>query len=144
MKHFLSLEEQRTEDFEAILDLADKLKAERTNTTFRPLANQTWAMIFSKSSTRTRVSFEVGVRELGGQVLFLTANDMQLGRGEPIKDTARVLGRMVHGAIIRTYAHQDVVDFGRENEWLKSQEFDDEVTYLSETLELLIYYDLRK
>ncbi|MBT4274855.1 MAG: ornithine carbamoyltransferase, partial [Verrucomicrobia bacterium] len=111
MKHFLSLEEQRTEDFEAILDLADKLKAERTNTTFRPLANQTWAMIFSKSSTRTRVSFEVGVRELGGQVLFLTANDMQLGRGEPIKDTARVLGRMVHGAIIRTYAHQDVVDF---------------------------------
>jgi len=68
-------------------------------------------MIFSKSSTRTRVSFEVGVRELGGQVIFLAANDMQLGRGEPIKDTARVLGRMVHGAIIRTYGHQDVQDF---------------------------------
>jgi ornithine carbamoyltransferase len=112
MKHFLSLEEQRIEDLETILNLANKLKAERAETSFRPLANQTWAMIFSKSSTRTRVSFEVGVRELGGQVIFLTANDMQLGRGEPIKDTARVLGRMVHGAIIRTYAHQDVVDFG--------------------------------
>ncbi|MBT5928334.1 MAG: ornithine carbamoyltransferase [Verrucomicrobia bacterium] len=111
MKHFLSLEEQRIEDLETILNLADKLKAERTNTQFRPLANQTWAMIFSKSSTRTRVSFEVGVRELGGQVIFLTSNDMQLGRGEPIKDTARVLGRMVHGAIIRTFAHQDVLDF---------------------------------
>lgn len=111
MKHFLSLEEQSSSDLEYILNLADKLKAERGNTTFKPLAGQTWAMIFSKSSTRTRVSFEVGVRELGGQVIFLAANDMQLGRGEPIKDTARVLGRMVHGAIIRTYGHQDVQDF---------------------------------
>jgi len=111
MKHFLSLEEQSSSDLEYILNLADKLKAERGNTSFKPLACQTWAMIFSKSSTRTRVSFEVGVRELGGQVIFLAANDMQLGRGEPIKDTARVLGRMVHGAIIRTYGHQDVQDF---------------------------------
>ncbi|XOV70602.1 MAG: ornithine carbamoyltransferase [Verrucomicrobiota bacterium] len=111
MKHFLSLEEQSSSDLEHILNLADKLKAERGNTSFKPLACQTWAMIFSKSSTRTRVSFEVGVRELGGQVIFLAANDMQLGRGEPIKDTARVLGRMVHGAIIRTYGHQDVLDF---------------------------------
>jgi ornithine carbamoyltransferase len=111
MKHFLSLEEQSSSDLEHILNLADKLKAERGNTSFKPLACQTWAMIFSKSSTRTRVSFEVGVRELGGQVIFLAANDMQLGRGEPIKDTARVLGRMVHGAIIRTYGHQDVQDF---------------------------------
>lgn len=111
MKHFLSLEEQSSSDLEYILNLADKLKAERGNTSFKPLACQTWAMIFSKSSTRTRVSFEVGVRELGGQVIFLAANDMQLGRGEPIKDTARVLGRMVHGAIIRTYGHQDVLDF---------------------------------
>jgi ornithine carbamoyltransferase len=111
MKHFLSLEEQSSSDLEYILNLADKLKAERGNTSFKPLAGQTWAMIFSKSSTRTRVSFEVGVRELGGQVIFLAANDMQLGRGEPIKDTARVLGRMVHGAIIRTYGHQDVQDF---------------------------------
>lgn len=111
MKHFLSLEEQKSSDLEYILNLADKLKAERDDTLFKPLSGQTWAMIFSKSSTRTRVSFEVGVRELGGQVIFLAANDMQLGRGEPIKDTARVLGRMVHGAIIRTYSHQEVQDF---------------------------------
>ncbi len=111
MKHFLSLEEQTSSDLEYILNLADKLKADRENASFKPLAGQTWTMIFSKSSTRTRVSFEVGVRELGGQVIFLAANDMQLGRGEPIKDTARVLGRMVHGAIIRTYGHQDVQDF---------------------------------
>ena len=68
-------------------------------------------MIFTKSSTRTRVSFEVGIRELGGSVMFLNANDMQLGRGELIKDTARVLGRMVHGAVIRTYAQADVEEF---------------------------------
>ncbi|MCB1245596.1 MAG: ornithine carbamoyltransferase, partial [Verrucomicrobiae bacterium] len=75
------------------------------------LKGETWAMIFTKSSTRTRVSFEVGLTELGARSLFLNANDIQLGRGEPIKDTARVLGRMVHGAIIRTFDQQDVVDF---------------------------------
>jgi len=79
----------------------------------RPLAGQTWALIFSKSSTRTRVSFEVGLRELGAEVLFLNAGDIQLGRGEPIRDTARVLGRMIHGAVIRTFAQQDVEDFAR-------------------------------
>ena len=77
----------------------------------KPLAGQTWALMFSKSSTRTRVSFEVGIRELGGDVMFLNANDIQLGRGEPIKDTARVLGRMVHGAVIRTFAQSDVEEF---------------------------------
>jgi ornithine carbamoyltransferase len=111
MKHFLSLDQHRRDELEIILDLSDKLKRERRENGFLPLKGQTWAMIFSKTSTRTRVSFEVGVRELGGQVIFLSASDMQLGRGEPIKDTARVLGRMVHGAIIRTYAHQDVKDF---------------------------------
>ncbi len=78
-----------------------------------PLAGQTWAVLFSKSSTRTRVSFEVGIRELGGQVIFLSANELQLGRGEPIKDTARVLGRMVHGAVIRTFAQSDVEEFAQ-------------------------------
>ena len=78
-----------------------------------PLAGQTWALMFSKSSTRTRVSFEVGIRELGGQTMFLNANDIQLGRGEPIKDTARVLGRMVHGAVIRTFAQSDVEEFAK-------------------------------
>ncbi len=88
-----------------ILTLATRYKAERKSISWRPLAGQTWALIFSKASTRTRVSFEVGIRELGGHPLFLNANDLQLGRGEPIKDTARVLGRMAQGAIIRTFAH---------------------------------------
>ena len=92
---------------------AVKLKAERGNHSAQPLAGQTWAMIFTKSSTRTRVSFEVGIRELGGFAMFLSGNDIQLGRGEPIKDTARVLGRMVHGVVIRTFAQQDVIDFAK-------------------------------
>ena len=74
---------------------------------------QTWALMFSKQSTRTRLSFEVGIRELGGLPLFLSAVDIQLGRGEPIQDTARVMGRMVHGAVIRTFAQHDVEEFAR-------------------------------
>jgi ornithine carbamoyltransferase len=94
----------------AVLQRATDFKRNRTGHA-RPLAGQTWALLFSKSSTRTRVSFEVGIRELGGQVMFLNANDIQLGRGEPIKDTARVLGRMIHGAVIRTFAQSDVEEF---------------------------------
>lgn len=97
----------------AIFAEAHLYKKNRSHPTQFPLRGQTWAMIFSKSSTRTRVSFEVGIRELGGEALFLNANDIQLGRGEPIADTARVLGRMVHGAVIRTFAQQDVVDFAK-------------------------------
>ena len=89
------------------------LKAERGRHARQPLAGQVWAMLFSKSSTRTRVSFEVGIRELGGQVIFLPATEIQLGRGEPIKDTARVLGRMVRGAVFRTFAQSDVEEFAR-------------------------------
>lgn len=112
MKHLLSLESMSAEDMRRVLELAVRLKNERADgTVFHPLAGQTWAMIFTKASTRTRVSFEVGVQELGGRVLYLSPKDSQLGRGEPIRDTARVLGRMVHGAIIRTYAQQDIVDF---------------------------------
>jgi ornithine carbamoyltransferase len=110
MKHLLSIEELTAAQITALLDDAARLKAAR-GTHEQPLAGQTWAMIFTKSSTRTRVSFEVGIRELGGFPMFLSKNDIQLGRGEPIKDTARVLGRMVHGCIIRTFAQQDVVDF---------------------------------
>ncbi len=89
------------------------MKRERGRHAGKPLAGQTWAMIFSKSSTRTRVSFEVGIRELGGDVIFLSASEIQLGRGEPVKDTARVLGRMVHGAIFRTFAQRDVEEFAQ-------------------------------
>ena len=111
MKHLLSIEELSADEITNLIDEAVRLKAWRGRDTDQPLAGQTWAMIFTKSSTRTRVSFEVGVRELGGFPMFLSSNDIQLGRGEPIKDTARVLGRMVHGVIIRTFAQQDVVDF---------------------------------
>lgn len=108
---FLSIEESNPESLASLIDLAEEMKASRGAHSSQPLAGQTWAMIFTKASTRTRVSFEVGIRELGGNVMFLSKNDIQLGRGEPIKDTARVLGRMVHGTIIRTFAQQDVEDF---------------------------------
>ena len=111
MKHLLKLQDMPGESMREILDSTSAIKAKRGAGEAKPLDAQTWAMIFTKSSTRTRVSFEVGIRELGGSVMFLNANDMQLGRGEPIKDTARVLGRMVHGAVIRTYAQSDVEEF---------------------------------
>ena len=113
MKHLLSLESISRKDILTILENAKVFKRERGDSQHKPLANQVWVLLFTKSSTRTRVSFEVGVRELGGQALFLNANDIQLGRGEPIKDTARVLGRMVHGAIIRTFAQADVEEFAK-------------------------------
>ncbi len=111
MNHLLSIEELDGDTLHGLVNYAAQLKAERGSHRELPLTGQTWAMIFTKSSTRTRVSFEVGVRELGGSIMFLSSNDIQLGRGEPIKDTARVLGRMIHGCIIRTFAQQDVEDF---------------------------------
>ncbi|MBA4150483.1 MAG: ornithine carbamoyltransferase [Verrucomicrobia bacterium] len=111
MKHLLSLEKLSREDMKIILQNSAVLKNQRGDSQHQPLAGQSWALIFTKSSTRTRVSFEVGVYELGGRPMFLSSNDIQLGRGEPIKDTARVLGRMVHGAIIRTFAQSDVNEF---------------------------------
>jgi ornithine carbamoyltransferase len=113
MKHLLSLEKVSRQDMEVILERSATFKSQRSSGGPQPLAGQTWALIFSKSSTRTRVSFEVGIRELGGRVIFLSASELQLGRGEPIKDTARVFGRMVHGAIIRTYAQSDVEEFAQ-------------------------------
>jgi ornithine carbamoyltransferase len=111
MKHLLKLENFPRADIEKILRDAAVFKRERGHHKTQPLAGQTWALMFSKQSTRTRLSFEVGVRELGGQALFLNATDIQLGRGEPIKDTARVMGRMIQGAIIRTFAQHDVEQF---------------------------------
>ena len=92
MHHFLSIETQSAAELASLLKSSQKFKATRGDPTDLPLAGQTWAMIFSKPSTRTRLSFEVGIRELGGSVVFLSQNDIQLGRGEPIIDTARVLG----------------------------------------------------
>jgi ornithine carbamoyltransferase len=113
MKHLLSIRDLPANDLREILRASTAIKASRGKSADQPLKGQSWALLFSKSSTRTRVSFEVGVRELGGNPLFLSANEIQLGRGEPIKDTARVLGRMVHGAIIRTFAQHDVEEFAQ-------------------------------
>lgn len=113
MDHFLSIEAQSGADLLSLLKSSLEFKKTRGDRDRLPLAGQTWAMMFSKPSTRTRVSFEVGIRELGGSVVFLSQEDIQLGRGEPIIDTARVLGRMVHGAVIRTFAQSDVESFAK-------------------------------
>jgi ornithine carbamoyltransferase len=113
MNHLLSIEQLSRTEMEKILAAAAIMKRARGRHKTQPLAGQTWALIFSKSSTRTRVSFEVGIRELGGHVIFLSASEIQLGRGEPVRDTARVLGRMVHGAVFRTYAQRDVEEFAQ-------------------------------
>lgn len=113
MNKLLSIEELTGDQIKELLALGHKLKAERGHHAALPLSGQTWALIFSKSSTRTRVSFEVGISELGGRPMFLSTRDIQLGRGEPIKDTARVLGRMIHGAVIRTYGQEEVVEFAQ-------------------------------
>jgi ornithine carbamoyltransferase len=115
MKHLLSIEKLERSDIEHLLAAAIPMKRERGRHPHQPLAGQTWALIFSKSSTRTRVSFMVGIHELGGNGIFLNVNDIQLGRGEPVKDTARVLGRMTHGAVIRTYAQSEVEEFARHS-----------------------------
>jgi len=111
MKHLLSIEALPTAKFDEIFALAREFKATRGHSAEHPLRHKTWGMIFAKSSTRTRVSFEVGIRELGGDVVFMNAGDIQLGRGEPIADTARTMGRMLHGIVIRTFKQKDVEDF---------------------------------
>ena len=113
MKHLLSIEKLARLDLDKILADAVVMKRERGQHKTQPLTGQTWALIFSKSSTRTRVSFEVGIAELGGRPMFLSAADIQMGRGEPIKDTARVMGRMLHGAVFRTFAQRDVEEFAQ-------------------------------
>ena len=114
MKHLLKLADLSTEEIFAILNLADQLKYERKNGIPHPhLAGKKLGMIFTKSSTRTRVSFEVGMTELGGMALFLSDRDIQLGRGEPIKDTVRVLSRYLDAIMIRTFAQQDVEDLAK-------------------------------
>lgn len=111
MKHLLSIEQTSREEIGRVLQRTAEFKTNRGRISSKPLAGQTWALIFSKPSTRTRVSFEVGIRELGGESIYMNAADAQLGRGELIKDTARVLARMIHGAVIRTYAQRDIEEF---------------------------------
>ena len=114
MKHLLKLGDLSREEIYGILNLADQLKYERKNNIRHPLlAGKKLGMIFTKSSTRTRVSFEVGMYELGGYALFLSGRDIQLGRGEPIKDTVRVLSRYLDGIMIRTFVQQDVEDLAK-------------------------------
>lgn len=109
MKHFLKETDFTRSELPKLFALARELKRKRGKRGAPlPLQGQTWALIFSKSSTRTRVSFEVGIHELGGNPLFLNKNDIQLGRGETIEDTARVLSRFVHGLVVRTFDHSDV------------------------------------
>ncbi len=114
MKHLLTLHDWTKEDIQNTLDLADKLKYEQKNgITHHHLKGKTLGMIFTKSSTRTRVSFEVGMYQLGGSALFLSANDIQLGRGETIYDTANVLSRFLDGIMIRTFKQSDVEDLAK-------------------------------
>ncbi|MBE6930847.1 MAG: ornithine carbamoyltransferase [Ruminococcaceae bacterium] len=114
MKHLLKLGDLSREEIISILDLADTLKDEnKKGITHHRLKGKTLGMIFTKSSTRTRVSFEVGMYELGGNALFLSGRDIQLGRGEPICDTARVLSRYLDGIMIRTFDQSDVEDLAK-------------------------------
>ena len=109
--HLLKLMDLSTNEINEILELADKLKAEKKKgVEHHLLKGKTLGMIFSKSSTRTRVSFEVGMYDLGGSALFLSARDLQIGRGEPVQDTARVLSRYLDGIMIRTFAQKEVED----------------------------------
>ena len=109
MKHLLKLIDWSKEEILETLDLADKLKAEKkAGIKHHILEGKTLGMIFEKSSTRTRVSFEVGMHELGGQALFLSSKELQIGRGEPVQDTARVLSRFLDGIMIRTFDQEEV------------------------------------
>ena len=114
MKHLLSMLSLSTEEITEILNLADQLKYENKNgIKHHRLEGQTLGMIFQKSSTRTRVSFETGMYQLGGQALFLSNRDLQIGRGEPIQDTARVLSRYLDGIMIRTFEQSEVENLAK-------------------------------
>ena len=112
--HFLKETDFTPAQAAEVLSLTKSLKQNRGKHTPKALSGQTWAMIFSKSSTRTRVSFDVGIHELGGHPIFLNKNDIQLGRGETIHDTAKVLSRFVHGLVVRTFDHSEVEQLSQE------------------------------
>lgn len=111
MKHFLKTTDFSGQALDSVFQLAQTFKTERGQTTLSHLAGQSWGMLFFKSSTRTRVSFEVGIQELGANALYLNKNDIQISRGETIADTARVLSRYLHGIVIRCYEHSLLEEF---------------------------------
>ena len=112
VRHFLTLDDLSRDELRALIRRAGELKAmQRAGTLYEPLKNRVLGMVFEKSSTRTRVSFETAMAQFGGHAIFLSPRDTQLGRGEPIEDTARVLSRMVDVIMIRTYAHENIERF---------------------------------
>ncbi|MBD3620545.1 MAG: ornithine carbamoyltransferase [Chromatiales bacterium] len=117
VRHFLTLLDLSADELRQVIHRATELKAmQKRRELYEPLKNRTLGMIFEKSSTRTRVSFEVGMAQFGGHALFLSPRDTQLGRGEPIEDTARVLSRMVDGIMIRTFEHDKIVRFAEHSD----------------------------
>lgn len=116
MKHFLTLKDLTPEELNQLLHRAIELKTmQKSGEVFEPLKNKTLAMIFEKSSTRTRISFEIGMTQLGGHALFLSPRDTQLGRGEPIEDSAKVISSMADGIMIRTFGHEIVQTFAQHS-----------------------------
>ena len=115
-RHFITLNDLSADELRAVIYRAIELKKMRANNTVHePLKNKVLAMIFEKSSTRTRISFEVGMAQFGGSALFLSPKDTQLGRGEPIEDSARVISRMVDGVMLRTNKHDTVTTFAKHS-----------------------------
>ncbi|MCV9949789.1 ornithine carbamoyltransferase [Paenibacillus sp. BT-177] len=113
-RDFLELDDYSPEEIQYLIDLAIEIKRKHKNgEAYQPLKGKTLGLIFEKSSTRTRVSFEVGMYQLGGHALFLSKNDIQLGRGEPISDMAQVMSRYLDGIMIRTFGHDNVVELAR-------------------------------
>ena len=116
VRHFLTLKDLTPEELQQIMHRGIELKKmQRAGEIYEPLKNQTLAMIFEKSSTRTRISFETGMTQFGGHALFLSSNDTQLGRGEPIEDSARVISSMADGIMIRTFGHDIVETFAQHS-----------------------------
>ncbi|MEB4783649.1 ornithine carbamoyltransferase [Paenibacillus jamilae] len=113
-RDFLELDDYSPEEIQYLIELAIEIKCKHKNgEVYQPLKGKTLGLIFEKSSTRTRVSFEVGMYQLGGHALFLSKNDIQLGRGEPISDMAQVMSRYLDGIMIRTFGHDNVVELAR-------------------------------
>ena len=116
MRHFLKETDMEPQELNDLFEFANDLKQHRKEHPTRPLERQSWGLLFYKNSTRTRVSFQVGIHELGGQCITLTADNTQITRGESVRDTAKVLGRYLHGLVIRSYEHEVIEMFAQESD----------------------------